>query len=143
MKTIKQLLAEKGDRVFSITPEESVFEAIQRMAEHNVGALLVLNPEGRLAGIVSERDYIRRVSLEGKQSKETRVREIMTAKVLCARPDQSIQQSMAVMTDKRIRHLPVLDGDRLLGMVSIGDLVKAIIEDQQFTIQQLEHYIAG
>ena len=143
MKTIKQLLAEKGDRVFSITPEESVFEAIQRMAEHNVGALLVLNPEGRFAGIVSERDYIRRVSLEGKQSKETRVREIMTAKVLCARPDQSIQQSMAVMTDKRIRHLPVLDGDRLLGVVSIGDLVKAIIEDQQFTIQQLEHYIAG
>ena len=143
MKTIKQLLAEKGDRVFSITPEESVFEAIQRMAEHNVGALLVLNPAGRLAGIVSERDYIRRVSLEGKQSKETRVREIMTAKVLCARPDQSIQQSMAVMTDKRIRHLPVLDGDQLLGVVSIGDLVKAIIEDQQFTIQQLEHYIAG
>lgn len=143
MKTIKQLLADKGDAVYSAGPNESVYDAIRRMAEHNIGALLVLGPDGALAGIISERDYTRKVILKGKSSKETQISEIMTAPVVCGSPGQSLEEAMALMTDKRVRHLPVLEGNSVVGVVSIGDLVKAIIADQKFIIEQLEHYISG
>ena len=117
-----------------------MFDAIKMMADKNVGALLVMNGE-KMVGIISERDYARKVILQGRSSQSTPVSEIMTTNVICGRPDLSIEQCMALITDKRIRHLPIAAGDQLLGMVSIGDLVKTIIAEQQFTIQQLESYI--
>lgn len=141
MKTVKQLLDSKGHDVWSISPETSVFDAIRLMAEKEVGALLVV--EGvRLVGIVSERDYARKVILKEKSSQETLIKDIMTTRVIYAYPDQTVEECMALMTEKRIRHLPVLDGGQLLGIISIGDLVKAIIAEQQFMIDQLEHYIS-
>lgn len=140
MKTLRQLLQAKPAGILSIAPDARVIDALKVMAEKNVGALLVMD-SGRLIGIITERDYARKVILHGKSSLDTPVREIMTDKVLCVHPDQSVEECMGLMTDKRIRHLPVMDGDKLIGVLSIGDLVKETIAEQQFTIKQLESYI--
>ena len=140
MKNVGQMLEEKGHKLLSISPDATVFEALQRMADANVGALVVLDGE-KLAGIFSERDYARKVILVGKSSKETWVREIMTDKVLCVSPERTVEQCMALMTEKRIRHLPVLDHKKVVGVISIGDVVKEMISEQQFIISQLESYI--
>ena len=140
MKTVRELLEGKTNRLLSISPESSVFEALELMAAKDVGALVVLEGE-RLVGIFSERDYARKVVLVGKFSKETAVREIMTPKVLCVRPDQTVDQCMALMTEHRIRHLPVLDGSKVVGVISIGDVVKELLSEQQVIISQLESYI--
>ena len=142
MKTVTQLLRGKGHEVLSVSPEASVFEALKVMAEKNVGALLVVEGE-RLVGVFSERDYARKVILKGKASKEIPVREIMTSHILYVRPEQTIEDCMALMTDKRVRHLPVLEEERLAGVISIGDVVKAIIAEQDFMIEQLQNYITG
>jgi CBS domain-containing protein len=142
MTTIAQLLREKGQAVFSIGPDETVYNALQKMAEANVGCLVVL-ADGKLVGIVSERDYARNVVLKGRASPTTHVREIMNTAVLYAKPDQTVEECMAVMTDRRVRHLPVVDQGQLIGVISIGDLVKSIISDQKFIIDQLEHFIQG
>jgi CBS domain-containing protein len=142
MKTVTQLLRTKGHEVLSVSPEASVFEALKVMAEKNVGALLVVEGE-RLVGVFSERDYARKVILKGKASKEISVREIMTSHILYVRPEQTIEDCMALMTDKRVRHLPVLEEERLVGVISIGDVVKAIIAEQDFMIEQLQNYITG
>jgi len=142
MTTVRQLLRVKGHDVWSIPPDAWVFDALSLMAEKEVGALLVLEGE-KLVGIISERDYARKVILLGKSSKSTAVREIMTAEVICVRPEQTIQECMALMTESHVRHLPVLENDRLSGVISIGDVVKAIISEQEFMIEQLERYIVG
>jgi CBS domain-containing protein len=142
MKPITHLLAEKGNGFWSVAPNATVFQALEMMAAKNVGALLVMEGE-RLAGIFSERDYARKVVLEGRSSKDTLVKDIMSAKVVCVTPKQSVEDCMALMTDKRIRHLPVIDGEEVLGIISVGDVVKAVISEQTFTISQLEHYITG
>ena len=143
MKTVRQLLRTKGNDVLSVPPDAAVFEALRRMAEKNVGAVLVLEGE-RLVGIFSERDYARKVILKGKSSKETLVREIMSSHVLYVRPEQTIEECMALMTGKRVRHLPVLDEKlRVVGVISIGDVVKDIISEQEFMIEQLQNYITG
>jgi CBS domain-containing protein len=143
MKTLKKLLEEKPRAPLSVSPDDSVFSALELMAKHDIGAVLAMR-DGQLAGIFSERDYARKVILLGKSSKETLVREIMTEKVLYALPEQTTDQAMALMTEKHIRHLPVLDASKnVLGMVSIGDLVKETISQQAFLIQQLEQYIAS
>ena len=139
-KTVHQVLARKANRLVSISPDASVFDALTLMAEHDIGSLVVLDGE-RLVGIFSERDYARQVVLVGKTSRETRVREIMTTKVMCVQPDESIDECMTLMTEKRVRHLPVLDHKRVVGMISIGDVVKEVIVDQQQLIDELEHYI--
>ena len=145
MATVAQILKTKpNQQVLSIAPDDTVLDAIRRMAEKNVGALLVMEGE-RVAGIVSERDYARKVILAGRSSRDTKVREIMSSPVRCVRPETKNEECMALMTEHRLRHLPVVreeDGE-LLGVVSIGDLVKDIISEQQFLIEQLEHYIAG
>src|SRR5881296_2242664 len=135
MKTVAQLLRTKGHQVLSVYPDIPVFEALEVMAEKNVGALLVLEGE-RLVGIFSERDYARKIILKGKASKETPVREIMSSHVLYVRPEQTIEDCMALMTDKRVRHLPVLDQGKVIGVISIGDVVKALIDEQQFIISR-------
>ena len=143
MKTLKQLLEERPRAPLSVSPDGSVFRALELMAKHDIGAVLVTR-DGHLAGIFSERDYARKVTLVGKTSKETLIKEIMTEKVLYALPEQTTDQAMAVMTDKHIRHLPVLDANqRIVGVVSIGDLVKETISQQAFLIKQLEQYIAS
>jgi CBS domain-containing protein len=142
MKTVNQLLQNKGSQVWTIGPDALVIEALKLMAEKEVGALVVLEGD-QVVGILSERDYARKVSLLGKSSKTTPVREIMTEKVVYIRPDQTVNDCMALMTNKRIRHLPVLEGDRLVGVISIGDVVKEVISQQEFIIAQLENYITG
>ena len=142
MATVMQILDTKGYAVWSIHPQESVLAAIQQMAEKEVGALVVLEGDA-LVGIISERDYARKVILKGRAAHETAVREIMTPDVICVRLDQSIEECMSIVTERRIRHLPVLDSGGLVGIISIGDLVKTIIAEQQFIIEQLEHYING
>lgn len=142
MKTVRQLLATKGSEVVSVSPESNVLDALKLMAQREIGAVLVLEA-GRLVGIMSERDYARKVILKGKSSADTKVREIMTERVMYARPEQTVPECMALMTEKRVRHLPVLDGDRLVGVLSIGDLVKETISEQEFIIRQLENYIHG
>jgi CBS domain-containing protein len=141
MKTVEQLLELKGSDIWSIMPDASVYDAIVMMAERQVGALLVMREE-RLVGILSERDYARKIILKELRSRDTRVEEIMTTEVVYAEPEHTIDQCMALMTDKRIRHLPVMRGEILLGMVSIGDLVKTTIAEQGHTIEQLERYIS-
>jgi CBS domain-containing protein len=142
MITLRQLLQSKGGGVWSVTSTSTVFDALQTMAEKNVGALLVID-EGRLVGILSERDYARKVALKGKLSKDTLVKEIMTEKVVYVRPDESIEECMALMTEKHFRHLPVIDNGTLIGVISIGDVVRAVISEQKFIIAQLENYISG
>ena len=142
MTTVQYLLDEKGHDVWSIRPDDSVFDAIQMMAEKDVGALVVIQ-NGKPVGIFTERDYARDVILKGKSSPRTRVREIMATPIIYARPEQTVEECMAVMTETRVRHLPVMQGERLVGMISMGDLVKSIIADQKFTIEQLVHYISG
>ena len=142
MITVKRLLQAKGDEIWSTTPETPVFDALILMAEKNIGALMVLE-SGKLAGIFSERDYARKVILKGKSSKEVRVGEIMTEKVITVAPNHSIDECMKLMTDNHIRHLPVIDDQRLVGVIAIGDVLKAIIAEQQSTINQLEDYIKG
>lgn len=142
MKTVDNLLKKKGSQIWAIGPDASIYEAVSMMAEKGIGALLVMEGE-QLNGIISERDYARKVILAGKSSRQTPVSEIMTTAVLCAKLEQSVEQCLALMTDKRIRHLPVADAGKVVGLVSIGDLVKEIIAEQQFIIEQLEHYIAG
>jgi CBS domain-containing protein len=140
MKTLKQLLEAKGRNVYSISLDARMFDALKLMADKNVGALVVMEGN-RLAGIISERDYARKVILHGKSSHDIQVREIMTAKVITVQPGQTVEECMALMTGKRIRHLPVTEGDRLIGVLSIGDLVKEVIAEQEATIKQLESYI--
>lgn len=142
MKTVRHLLQAKGYDVWYVNPGTSVLDALKLMAAKNIGALLVLE-SGRLVGIFSERDYARKVILKGKSSHSTRVREIMSRKVVYVRPEQGMEDCMRLMTQKRIRHLPVMEGDELVGMISIGDVVKSIISEQEFTIRQLEQYISG
>lgn len=142
MTIIRQLLDNKGRQVFGVAPDASVFEAMQKMAEHEVGALLVLDG-AKLAGIISERDYARKVILKDRSSRDTPVRDIMTSRVVTITPNCSVEEGLSVMTERRIRHLPVIEDDQVVGMVSIGDLVKAVIREQQSTIEQLEHYIAS
>jgi CBS domain-containing protein len=140
--SVSAILAHKGSAVWSIAPNATVFDAIQLMADKNVGALPVVE-DGRLAGIISERDYTRKVILKGKSSKETPVRDIMTQELITAHSGDSVTECMRVMTDKRIRHLPVMDGSKIVGLVSIGDLVRRIISAQTATIDNLEKYITG
>jgi len=140
MKSVKQLLQAKGREIYSIAPGARVFDALKLMAEKEVGALVVMDA-GKLAGIISERDYARKVILHGKSSHDIMVRDIMTARVITVGPDCTVEECMALMTDRRIRHLPVMEGDRLTGLLSIGDLVKEVIAEQQATIRQLESYI--
>lgn len=142
MHTVRQVLQSKGSHFWWISPEATVFEALGTMAEKNIGALLVMDGEA-LVGIFSERDYARKVILFGKSSKEIPVSEIMSSKVFYVRPEQSIEECMALMTDKHIRHLPVMEGKQVVGVLSIGDVVKTIIDQQEFVIEQLENYITG
>ncbi|HEX9875838.1 MAG TPA: CBS domain-containing protein [Gammaproteobacteria bacterium] len=142
MHSIRDILHKKGTAVWSVSPDETVFEAIRCMAEHGVGALLVLEDD-ELVGLFSERDYSRKVILQGLRSQETPVRNIMSTPVLTISPDATVQQGMSMMTEQFVRHLPVTDGSGVIGLVSIGDLVKAVIEDQQVLIKQLERYITS
>lgn len=142
MKTIKQVLRQKGNDIWSVTLDSMVYDALKLMAEKEVGALLVLEA-GKLVGIISERDYARKVILKGKSSLDTPVSEIMTQRVMFVRPEQTVEECMALMTEKRIRHLPVLVDDQVVGVVSIGDLVKASLDEKDFMIKQLENYITG
>jgi CBS domain-containing protein len=142
MKTVRDVLQAKGNDCWSIGPDESVYDAMKIMAEKEIGALLVIEKD-KLVGIISERDYARKVILQGRSSKTTAVREIMTARVAYADMAMGVEECMAVMTEKRIRHLPVIDKERLCGVISIGDLVKSIIAEQKFIIEQLERYITG
>ncbi len=143
MATVRDVLDHKGRNVFAVGPDAPVFRALELMSEKHIGALMVLDDERRLVGIVSERDYARKVALLGKSSRETPVRDIMTTKLFCVGPGQDIDECMALMTDKSVRHLPVLDGERLDGVISIGDVVKSMLSQQEFIIEQLEHFIAG
>jgi len=140
MKSLKQLLEAKGRDVYTIGPDARVIDALKLMADRSVGALIVTEG-GRIAGVISERDYARKVILLGKSSHELEVRDIMTPKVITVHPGQTVEECMALMTEKRIRHLPVTEGERLIGVLSIGDLVKEVIAEQQRTIEQLESYI--
>jgi CBS domain-containing protein len=143
MTTVSQILRTKPDQnVATTTPDTSVFDAIRQMADHNVGALVVMDG-GRIAGVISERDYARKVALKGRSSKGTPVRDVMTSPVMTVRPEQTNEECMALMTQHRLRHLPVMEGERMVGVISIGDLVKDIISEQKQIIEQLEHYIAG
>lgn len=146
MKTaypISSLLHQKSASLWSVTPDTTVFEAIKLMAEKNIGALPVLTSDGRITGIMTERDYTRKVALMGKSSKETRVREITTADLVTVTAEDSVEDCMRLMTGKRVRHLPVVEGNTVVGIVSIGDLVNWIISTQNAEIEQLEQYIAG
>jgi len=140
MQTVAEILRDKGSEVWSVRPDDVILEALKLMAEKRIGALLVMDND-KLGGIVSERDYARKVALEGRSSRNSKVSEIMSQKVLCARPDQTVRQCLAMMTDKRARHLPILDHKQIVGLVSIGDLVKSIIAEQQFEIESLQYYI--
>jgi len=142
MTTVSQILQHKGYDICSIAPDATVYSALELMAAKNIGAVLVMEG-GNLVGIMSERDYARKVILKSRFSKDTLVREIMTESVVCVRPEQSIEECMALMTSKHIRHLPVIKENKVVGVVSIGDVVRAVIADQQFIIEQLENYITG
>ena len=142
MTTLQQLLNQKGRKIWSTHPNATVFDAITKMAEKDIGSLVVMDGD-ELVGIITERHYARNVILKGKASPATPVRDIMERDVITARPEQSVEECMAIMTEKRVRHLPVLEREKLIGIISIGDLVKSIIGDQKFTIDQLKQYIRG
>jgi CBS domain-containing protein len=142
MTTVKHVLDKKGRDVHSIHPDASVFEALKRMAENDIGSLVVLKDD-KLVGIITERHYSREIALKGRTSPQTLVRDIMSTRVGFARPEQSVEECMAVMTARAVRHLPVLERERVVGIVSIGDMVKSVIDDQKFIIEQLEHYVQG
>ncbi|MBS9716748.1 CBS domain-containing protein [Pseudohalocynthiibacter aestuariivivens] len=142
MVTVNQLLNEKGRNVLMVGPDDTVLDAISKMASNDVGSLVVLE-NGELVGIITERHYARNVFLKGRSSPKTTVGEIMSTRVVCVKPEQSVEECMAVMTENGVRHLPVLEENRVIGLISIGDLVKSIISDQKFVIEQLEHYISG
>jgi CBS domain-containing protein len=142
MQTVNQILHSKGTQVFSVAPTDSVLRAIEIMATRHIGALLVID-QGSLLGIVSERDYARKVILKNRSSHDTAVSEIMTSPAVTVTPSDTVHQCMKLMTEGRFRHLPIMDSGRVAGMLSIGDLVKAVIEEQRAHIEQLEHYIAG
>ena len=142
MTMVQQLLRAKGQEIYSVHPDAMVLDALKLMASKDIGAVLVKDGE-RLVGIFTERHYARNVFLKGKASPTTSVREAMETEVVCVRPEQTAEACMALMTEKRIRHLPVLQGERIVGIISIGDLLKSIIADREFTIDQLEHFIRG
>jgi CBS domain-containing protein len=142
MTTVQQLLVEKGHEVLSVRPEDTVYDAIKKMADENVGSLVVIE-ESKLVGIITERHYARNVFLKGRSSPQTQVADVMERNVVCILPSQSVEECMALMNAKRVRHLPVVDDGTLRGIVSIGDLVKSVISDREFVIEQLEHYIHG
>jgi CBS domain-containing protein len=142
MLRIRDLLVDKGRDIWSIHPDATVYEAIDQMAQKSVGALLVMD-SGQLVGIVSERDYARKVILKGKASQETQVREIMSYPVICVHPELTIQQTMTLMTEKRVRHLPVVVEESVVGVISIGDVVRSMIEEKEYYIQQLTSYITS
>jgi CBS domain-containing protein len=142
MNSVRYCLDRKGYHIWSIHPNAFVFDALRLMSEKEIGALAVID-EGKLVGIFSERDYARKIILQGKSSKKTRVGEIMTERVICIGPDQGIEDCMVLMTEYRVRHLPVLEDGELVGIISIGDAVKEIINEQKFVIEQLENYIMG
>lgn len=142
MTTVKQLLEHKGHDIVSIAPDQTVYEAIKRLAERQIGALLVIE-NNKLVGLISERDYARKVVLKGKSSKDTLVRDVMIRDLICVKPEASVDECMTLMTEERVRHLPVLDKGELIGIVSIGDAVRQIISERDFTIRQLEQYIAS
>ena len=141
MKTIREILQKKGNNIWSVSPETTVFEALRIMADKGIGALLVKSGSD-IKGILSERDYARKIILLGKSSKEATVREIMSSHVIYVKLDQSVDECMALMIGKKVRHLPVFDNDKLAGLISIGDIVKAVIDEKEFVIDQLVHYIA-
>jgi CBS domain-containing protein len=142
MHTVNDILRTKGRTVWSVGPTTTVLEALGLMAEHDIGAVLVLDGD-KLVGVLSERDYARKVVLAGRSSKDSPVKDVMTSHVVCVSPDRSVDECMSIMTNKRLRHLPVIDNKRVVGIVSIGDLVKETIDEQEFTITQLKTYIAG
>lgn len=142
MRKVKQILADKGGEIWSIAPDATVYEAIRRLAEKEIGALLVLDQD-ELVGVITERDYARNIILKDKSSRNTLVHEIMTTNVIIIGPDEDIGECMSLMTEKRIRHIPVIDADKLIGVLSMGDLVRAVIAEQQSTIVDLERYISG
>jgi len=142
MNFVAEILKAKGRDVWTVSSDSTVYDALQEMADKNVGALLVVEDD-KLVGVFSERDYARKVILHGKASKDTLVKEIMSTEMFWVRPDQTVAVCMELMTNKRIRHLPVLDEDRLVGVISIGDVVKAVISEKEFAIQQLEQYITS
>ena len=142
MKTVKKILRVKGSKVYSISPDATVYEALNRMADKNVGAMLVFEGNN-LVGMISERDYSRKTILKGRLSKETAVRDIMTTELVTVHPDDDIEECMELFTDKRVRHLPVIEKGKVVGIVSIGDIVKSIIDYKDFIIEELENYIKG
>ena len=142
MTTVKHVLDQKGHDVQFIHPDATVFDALKKMAENNIGSLVVLD-DGKLVGVITERHYAREIVLRGRTSRETLVRDIMSTEPICARPDQPVEECMAMMTAKAVRHLPVIERGQLVGIVSIGDMVKSVIGDQKFIIEQLEHFIHG
>ncbi|MBI5840493.1 MAG: CBS domain-containing protein [Chloroflexi bacterium] len=142
MSTVRDMIRKKGEEVFSIAPDATVLEALKLMAKHNTGALMVVK-NGKVEGILSERDIVRKVELEGFTAKDTKVSEIMTTKVIYVEAGQQLEECMALMIDKNIRHLPVFDGKELLGLISVRDVLKEVVDVQKFMISQLEHYITG
>jgi CBS domain-containing protein len=143
MGNVLQILKSKTQpAVHSVPPDTAVFDAIKLMADRNIGALLIMD-DAKIVGIVTERDYARKIALEGLSSRDTPVRDIMTARVIYVRPDQSIEECMVLMTDNRLRHLPVMDSGKVVGLISIGDVVNELVSEQKFTINQLVHYISG
>lgn len=143
MASVANILSAKGRVVHTVRPHETVYEAVRRMVEHNVGALVVVTEEGRLAGLITERDYLRRIVLEGRTSRTTAVAELMIPDALCASPDASVDQCMRLMTENRVRHLPVVDDGELVGLVSIGDVVKTQISQHRSIVDQMAQYIQG
>jgi len=143
MTTLRDIIHKKGGEVFSIQPEASVFEALKLMADHNTGAVLVLAGEQQVAGILSERDCVRRLELHGRNAHEAKVKDIMTSKVLYVQASQSLEECVAIMIDKNIRHLPVYENENLVGLISARDALKEMVDQQKFVISQLEHYITG
>ncbi|MDA0681256.1 MAG: CBS domain-containing protein [Proteobacteria bacterium] len=142
MNAVKDILRSKGHEIWFVHPDSTVFDAVKMMAEKGIGSLLVMD-DGKLVGIVTERDYARKMILEGKASRETPVKDIMTKQVLCVTPERTLDECMALMTDKRARHLPVVENKKVIGVISIGDLVKAVISEQKILIDQLQNYISG